>query len=235
MVVYIQPNVEYLSKEHAPYAVTGALILLVFGLLPALLLAAYPIRRLQSLLLLHHLGGRSSAALNIFMEKFYSCYRDGLDGGRDMRSFASLHLFVRLLTLLVALWTSPTILYGICCVLVFLVKPCKMSFMNNTDAFILGLLSLNSYLLLDLNWYSNFYIWIILINMCLPLLIICINLIPLYKLKATMIKFSCCKKLHCFKVEEIEGEESVLDDDRDRLLHFHRVPGKGLNDSSESD
>ena len=95
-VVYI-PNIRYFSKEHAPYAVIGALVLLVFGILPALLLAVYPSRRLRSLLLLDRLGGRSNAALNIFMEKFYSCYRDGLDGGRDMRSFASLHLFIRLL------------------------------------------------------------------------------------------------------------------------------------------
>ena len=92
-VVYIQQNIRYFSKEHAPYAVIGALVLFVFGLLPALLLAVYPSRRLRSLILLDRLGGRSNAALNIFMEKFYSCYRDGLDGGRDMRSFASLYTF----------------------------------------------------------------------------------------------------------------------------------------------
>lgn len=86
--------------------------------------------------------------------------------------------------------------------------------MNNTDAFILGLLTLTTYLVLDLNWYSSFYMWIILISACLPLLIICINLIPLYKLKATMTKFSCCKKSHYFKMEGIEGEESAIDDDR---------------------
>ena len=31
--------------------------------------------------------------INFFVEKFYSCYRDGLDGGRGMRSFASLYFF----------------------------------------------------------------------------------------------------------------------------------------------
>jgi hypothetical protein len=229
MVVYIQPNIRYFSKEHAPYAIIGALVLFVFGLLPALLLAAYPSRRLRSLLLLHRLGGRSNAALNIFMEKFYSCYRDGLDGGRDMRSFASLHLFIRLLTLLVVVRISPTILYGIatCCILVFLAKPCKQSFMNNTDGFILGLLTLLSYLLLDLDWYSSFYTWIVLISAYLPLLIICINLIPLSKLKAIVIKFCCCKKLHCLEVDEIE-EDSAIDDDRDKLLHSLE---RGLNDS----
>ena len=232
MVVYIQPNIQYFSKEHAPYMVIGALVLLIFGLLPALLLAAYPSRRLRSLLLLHHLGGRSNAALNIFMEKFYSCYRDGLDGGRDMRSFASLHLFIRLLTLLVVIWVNPTILYGICCILVLLVKPCKESLMHNTDGFILGFLALHSYLILDLDWYtiSSFFVWSALISLYLPLLIICANLIPLYKLKATVFKFSCCKKLRRFEVDDME-EESVIDDDRDKLLHSVE---SGLDDSSES-
>ena len=229
-VVYIQPNIRYFSKEHAPYAIIGAFVVFVFGLLPALLLAAYPSRRLRSLLLLHRLGGHSNAALNIFMEKFYSCYRDGLDGGRDMRSFASLHLFIRLITLLLGRWSSPTILYGICCVLVLLVKPCKESFMHNTDGFILGLLTLHSYLILDLDWYSSFYIWTVLISGYLPLLIICANLIPLYKLKATVLKFSCCKKLCRFEVDEME-EESAIDDDRDKLLHSVE---SGLDDSSES-
>ena len=230
MAVYIQSNIQYFSKEHAPYMVVGALVLFVFGLLPALLLAAYPSRRLRSLLLLDRLGGRSNAALNIFMEKFYSCYRDGLDGGRDMRSFASLHLFIRLLALLVGIWISPTILFGICCVLVSLAKPCKKSFMHNTDGFILSLLTLHSYILLDLDWYSSFYTWILLISAYLPLLIICANLIPLYKLKTTVLKFSCFKKLRRFEVDEME-EESTIDDDRDKLLHSVE---SGHDDSSES-
>ena len=33
-------------------------------------------------------------AINMFLDKFYSCYKDGLDGGRDVRSFASLYVFV---------------------------------------------------------------------------------------------------------------------------------------------
>ena len=220
-VVYIQPNIQYFSKEHAPYAIIGALVLFVFGLLPALLLAAYPSRRLRSLLCIHRLGGHSNAALNIFMEKFYGSYRDGLDGGRDMRIFASLHLFIRLLILLLGIWISPTIFCGICCVLVLLVKPCKESFMYNTDGFILGLMTLHSYLLLDFKWYNtvnSFYVWSALISAYLPLLIICANLIPLYKLKAIVLKFSCCKKLRRFEVDEME-EESTIDDDRDKLLH----------------
>jgi hypothetical protein len=46
-------------------------------------------------------GNRLMTAINIFVDKFYSCYNilywDGLDGGRDMRSFVSVHFFLRLL------------------------------------------------------------------------------------------------------------------------------------------
>ena len=139
-----------------------------------------------------------------------------------MRSFASLHLFIRLLTL-----TYPTILYGTCCVLVFLAKPCKKSFMHNTDAFILGLLTLHSYLILDLDWYSSFYTWVALISTYLPLLLICANLIPLHKLKVTILKLSCCKKSHHFEVDETEEESS---DDRDKLLQSFE---KELSDNSD--
>ena len=83
LVTNIDPSIHFFSKEHIPHAVIGALVLLIFGILPALFLVAYPIRKLRSLLLIDCLGGRSSAALNIFMEKFYSCYRDDLDGARE--------------------------------------------------------------------------------------------------------------------------------------------------------
>ena len=93
--------------------------------------------------------------------------------------------------------------------------------MHNTDAFILGLLTLHSYLILDLMWYSSFYMWITLFSAHIPLLIIYINFVLHFKQKAAMIKFSCCNKLRHHKYEEIEGEESSIDDDREKLLHSH--------------
>ena len=87
--------------------------------------------------------------------------------------------------------------------------------MHNTDGFILGLLTLYSYLIIDLDWYSSFFMWVALISAYLPLLIIYANLIPLHKLKAAILKLSCCKKSHRFEVDETEEESA---DDRDKLL-----------------
>ena len=213
-VVYIDPSIHFFSKEHTPYAVVAALILLVFGVLPALLLAAYPVRKLRSLLFLDRLSGRSKAALNIFVEKFYSCYRDGLDGGRDMRSFASLHLFIRLLTLLLVSWIYPTIFYGACCLLILLVRPCKKTYMNNIDALVIAFLTLNSFQadkIKSMSLYSHFYLWSGLVTACLPLFIIYVHLIPqkyLIKVRGKVIKLSVCKKLICLKDDdEMQGRE----------------------------
>ena len=60
----VDPSIHCFSKEHVPYAVIGGGVLLIFGVLPALLLAAYPIRKLRSSFLIDCFGGRSNAALN---------------------------------------------------------------------------------------------------------------------------------------------------------------------------
>ena len=224
-VLLIDPRIRYFSREHIPYAVVGALILLIFGLLPALLLAVYPIRKLRSLLLMDRLGGHN-AALNIFVEKFYSCYRDGLDGGRDMRSFASLHLFIRLLSVLFFSSMCPiaTIIFSILCLFILIVRPCKHNYMNYSDAFILALLALNSYQIDKItsnSHYSPLYLWSLLVTAHLPLLIIYGSLIPkkyLLKVMKVTAKLPLCRKFSCLKDEDIQDGElsdnSVLDIDR---------------------
>ena len=242
-VLHIDPRIRYFSKEHIPYAIISGLILFTFGLLPALLLAAYPIRKLRSLLLIDRLGGRSNAALNIFVEKFYSCYRDGLDGGRDMRSFASMHLFIRLLTMPLTTWIYPTFFFVICCLLIVAVQPCKQSYMNYTNAFVLALLAINSYQVDNItnnSKYSSFYLWSLLGAGYLPLFIIYSHLIPkkhLMKLKKKAAKLPIFKKFIHLKDEDIQDEEpsdnSILDDNR--MMQPHQYQGGVENGSSESD
>ena len=166
-----------------PIAIIAALVLLVLGLLPALLIAIYPIR---SLVLRCSLGGHSRAALNIFVEKFYSCYRDGLDGGRDMRSFASLYLFLRMLCFLWFQLTFLTILFGVCCLVIALVRPYKKTYMNNIDVLILGLLTFNSYQMNNFinasvnkeSTYSEFHLWSTIVTAYFPLLVVPFNILP---------------------------------------------------------
>ena len=227
---FIDPNIIFFSKEHIPYVVIAALVLLVFGVLPALLLVAYPIRILRSLFLINLLSGRSKAALDIFVERFHSCYRDGLDGGKDMRNFASLHLIIRLLCPLVctfSLLMGTVFLIG-CCILIFVFRPCKKRYVNNIDAFILAALALNSIQIDKINGnsiQSDVHIWSMLFIMCLQCFIMYGNHIPsryLTKLKdiIVFVNNSICKDCTLNKnMQEIDQHNGRRLSESDSLLY----------------
>lgn len=88
-------SIGYFSQEHLPFAIAAILIFILFVILPAMILALYPLKIFQRLLRKIKLFKHQKAALHLFVEKFYSSYRNGLDGGKDMRSFASLYFFLR--------------------------------------------------------------------------------------------------------------------------------------------
>ena len=147
--VGLNPSMEYFSKEHAPFAVVAILILMVFVITPVILLAFYPVRRIRSILEKCKLSGHSKAAINMFVEKFYSCYRDGLDGGKDMRSFAVLQFLLRLsvfmgtvLPSVLAYWFFHFLLFGSVSLLIAIIRPYKRSYMNAIDTLTLAALSL---------------------------------------------------------------------------------------------
>ena len=88
-------SIGYFSREHIPFAIIAIFIFILFVILPALLLALYPLKVFQRLLRKIKIFKHQKAALHLFVEKFYNSYRDGLDGGKDMRSFASLYFLLR--------------------------------------------------------------------------------------------------------------------------------------------
>ena len=89
----------------------------------------------------------------MFVEKYYSCYRDGTDGGKDMRSLASMYFLLRLLTDLVIAandtffntghtFNVVAVLFAGCSLMIALVRPYKKAYMNIIDALILGIMAL---------------------------------------------------------------------------------------------
>ena len=245
-VLYYDTSVYYFSNEHIPYVIIAALVLLLSGLLPALLLAIYPVRIFRSLLLNRILGGYSRTALNIFVEKFYNCYRDGLDGGRDMRSFASLHLFTRMIAFVVAThsWMYLAFLFGVCCLLTALVRPYKKTYMNIIDALILALLSLNC--IQTSSFFSasfrsadaEFQLWNLAVTSCFPLLVIFFSVFPCKSLlKAMKQNLSIRKKLCCIKDAEMHTNQ-VSDDhshDSGRIENPEKHSGEAKDGSCEGD
>ena len=87
-------NITYGSSKHIAITAVSLLIILVFNVLPALLLVLYPLKIIRACLSKYHLD---TLCLSTFMDKFHGCYRNGLNGGRDMRSFAGLYVFIRCL------------------------------------------------------------------------------------------------------------------------------------------
>ena len=85
------------SSKYIAIAVASLLIILVFNILPALLLVLYPFKIVRSCLSKCQLD---TLCLSAFMDRFHGCYRNGLNGGRDMRSFAGLYFFIRSLLFL---------------------------------------------------------------------------------------------------------------------------------------
>ena len=133
------------SSMHVTIAVVSVQIIFVFSVLPALLLTLYPFKIVRSCLSKCRLD---TLCLSAFMDKFHGCYRNGLNGGRDVRSFAGLYFFIRVLLFLYypCQLYKITFSFGSYLVLIFLsatlliaiVRPYKESYMNVFDTVILG-------------------------------------------------------------------------------------------------
>ena len=85
------------------------------------------------------------------MDKVYSCYRNGLDGGRDMRSFSGLYFFMAFIAhitvalfhavhkyIYVSPWSSVGIVLFITTLIVTITKPYRRAYMNYMDVLLLS-------------------------------------------------------------------------------------------------
>ena len=141
------PTVEYLSREHVPYVLLGSFFLLIFGILPPLLLLFYQFKVVQRCLTrcrMNRLG------LKTFMDAFQGCYKDGRNGGPDLRYFAGLYLIFRVVIfVLFNLQNEHIITYFtlvVTCVIIITliawVHPYKVRFYNQLDVFFIGILTI---------------------------------------------------------------------------------------------
>ena len=164
-VVNIDQNMVYRSSEHLKFVIPAVLLCCVLNILPILLLIFYPLRIFRTCLSKCRLDG---IAVNIFVEKFHGCYRDGLDGGRDMRSFACLYFFVRIMLFSASdiaslltisnndLWFPRNIVFTIAVQLIALCRPYKKMYMNVLDTLLLAHSGLLCHLLSSAQLQHNF-------------------------------------------------------------------------------
>ena len=91
-VSVVDQSVKFGGIHHLSLAIPGILVSFVF-ILPPLVLTLYPVRIFRKCLSKCHLN---VIVVNIFLDKVYGCYRNGLDGGRDTRSFSGIYFFLQI-------------------------------------------------------------------------------------------------------------------------------------------
>ena len=196
-------------------AVPAIFSLCIFNILPALLLVFYPIKVFRKCLSRCKLDSLSLAA---FTEKFHCCYRDGLDGGRDMRSFAGFYFLLRYLpylfyilqmqycpaftlkSYLVLIYLSSSLLFA-------LVRPYKATYMNVLDSLLLALAAFTCVVLLSMSakYYHQLFILFCIPTFAFGLILFSRVLIKLYRWLSSMIK----AEIPC---KNYSHNESDLDD-----------------------
>ena len=236
-------SIAFFSKEHLPFVILSIAIFLIAVIPLTLLLALYPVRGFRSVLFKFRLSNHTTTSLNIFVEKFYCCYRDGLNGGRDMRSLASLYFFLRLIINFIfidqiplsASYTFIAILYAGCSLLIAIIQPYKKLHMNIIDSLILANMALIS-ILLDKysgqdngNIFGTIYLLVGSFTATIPMVVM-IGFIS-YKIIKKLVKqmpSSIKQKIYCLKMKngDVEaGQQRNNSDNRDdfelpdRILH----------------
>ena len=155
-VVEVDLNMPYGSTEHLLYSIPAGLFCIIFNVLPILLLILYPFKIFRELLSKCRLNG---IALYFFVEKFYGCYRNGLDGAKDMRSFAGLYFVTRFalfLTNTTAVlldistfdpYFSRNIVFTVTALIIALFRPYKKMYMNIMDTCLLAYMGIFCHLM----------------------------------------------------------------------------------------
>ena len=207
------------NTKHIFFVIPGLFILTVFNILPVLLLILYPFKVVRRCLSRCRLD---SLALTAFLEKFYGCYRDGTDGGKDMRSLSGLyftlravfplHYYLLIYKLNIPFWSFVGFVFLATAVLIGYVKPYKKWYMNALDTLLLAFLSLACQLL-SRDYFPAERTQTMILSM-MPLFVIGLLLIikGCTKFKSKVMR--CCKtfcKLQQGRETDLEANNHVND------------------------
>ena len=147
LFLYYDGSVEFLGREHLPYAVLAVIVMLFLVIFPLLLFILYPIKCFQKCLTYFNLRCH---ALRVFMDAFQGFYKDGTDGTRDCRYFAVVHPLFKITLFFAYAVTLDGLFYAIGTVelllfamLIVIVQPYKKKFApyNTTDTVLILILA----------------------------------------------------------------------------------------------
>ena len=178
----VDQSINYGSTCHLAFAIPALIVFIVFNILPPLVPTCYPFKRFRSYLSKFHLN---FIAMHIFIDRVHSCYRNGLDGGRDMRSFSGLYFFLRFIlwmpsqlsNLLASyfkvhtnLWFISGILFSVISLSMAFIKPYNKVHMNYFDALLLLNMTILNFAL-STGWYMLLTTRILL---SMPIVLLCL-------------------------------------------------------------
>ena len=158
--IAVDVTVAYGSKDHLIVLLPALIVSITFNIAPPILLILHGCKIFNSCLSRCRLN---CFVVNIFVDKLQGCYRDGLEEGRDMRSFSSLYFILRMAICLIAcigrniqsrssyqsfagVWVSASTVLFIVALFIALIKPYKVAYMSYLDTFLLSNLALILYL-----------------------------------------------------------------------------------------
>ena len=181
----IDNSIQTTSAKYIIAVISALVICIILNLLPILLLVLYPFgtfRRMLSKLRLDRIS------LTIFTEKFHCCYRDSLDGKRDMRYFSGVYFF-----LVIPLFSFPSLMSHIfkfdqwfikgtilllAALLIVLCRPYKKMYMNVCDILLLSHSAMIHFMLSQKNirYFIPFMQVLILLPFAVLVFVVCFRL-----------------------------------------------------------
>ena len=131
------------------------IVILFIDSVPILLLVLYPFKLFRQCLSKCKLD---RLCVTTFVEKFHGCYRDGLDGGRDMRSFSGMYYVLiillsqyntmrKILRLKISRWLYYAFIFLSFALLIMIIRPYKQKYVNILETLFLIYIAISCILL----------------------------------------------------------------------------------------
>ena len=163
-VLSVDTSIDTKSARYILILSIIVLFCLAFVIFPAGLLFLYPVGIFQRLLS-KCTSNRFRIIIHIFVEKFQSCYRDGLDSTKGIRSFSGFYFLLRLVICLAnqinystfhfEMWLVCGFVLSVTALLIALCRPYKETIMNVVDSILMTHLATLCYIVSSNNEGRN--------------------------------------------------------------------------------
>ena len=112
-VLFYDASIDYFGQTHLPYGIIAIIVIFCFNIVPLLFSLIHPFKCFKGLL-------GKWPALQICLDSFQGCYKDGTEGSRDCRFFSSLYLIIRIVLFMLYSFTKNATFYPLASIILLL-------------------------------------------------------------------------------------------------------------------